>query len=472
MSRVTSQQVKKNISYSIIAQIIYIIVSFVSNLVLPKYLDEYQFAYWQSYLLYAGYVGILHFGLLDGILLRYAQYDYNELDRPTIHSQFTFLLLITTIAMVITIVLGQGLADSALKKVIPFVAMGIVIRNAFHYTSYSFQMTYRIREYGYLIVLSRIIFCVAIVLFVALGCNDFKFYACSELGSELFAVLLCLRWNSDMYLGRCLPLGKMAREVWTNVSCGISLMIANWLSFLLTGLGRIFVERHWDVLIFGKISFAFSLIAMFLVFITAVSVVVFPSLKRIDPERLSGLYMSIRNILSPIFVFVLLLYYPCCLIIKWWLPNYVSSIEALGILFPIVIFSSKVGLLTNNYLKALRGEKAIFKINLITFVVSVLLYTVSTFLLDNLTLVLVSMVITIALCSVMAEQVVARKLGLNITKEQVGELVLSSLFILIVGVCSPLLGFLLFGVVAMIYYATHAGKIKQSLSALNIKIKK
>ena len=33
---------------------------------------------------HVGYVGVLHFGLLDGIVLRYSQYDYDELDKPRI----------------------------------------------------------------------------------------------------------------------------------------------------------------------------------------------------------------------------------------------------------------------------------------------------------------------------------------------------------------------------------------------------
>ena len=83
-SKIDFAQIKRNIGLSVIAQIISLAVSFIMNLVLPKFISEYQYALWQTYLLYVGYVGILHFGLLDGIVLRYSQYDYEELDKVRI----------------------------------------------------------------------------------------------------------------------------------------------------------------------------------------------------------------------------------------------------------------------------------------------------------------------------------------------------------------------------------------------------
>ena len=91
-SQVGLNQIKKNVGLSVSAQVISLAVSFIMNLILPKFISEYQYALWQTYLLYIGYVGILHFGLLDGIVLRYSQYDYDELDKPKIRSQFQCLL--------------------------------------------------------------------------------------------------------------------------------------------------------------------------------------------------------------------------------------------------------------------------------------------------------------------------------------------------------------------------------------------
>ena len=78
---ITTKTFAKNVILSIVAQIISLSISFVTTLIVPRYIDEYQYAYWQTFVLYAGYVGILHFGLLDGLVLRYSKYDYEELDK-------------------------------------------------------------------------------------------------------------------------------------------------------------------------------------------------------------------------------------------------------------------------------------------------------------------------------------------------------------------------------------------------------
>ena len=46
-SKVSFSQIKKNIGLSIIAQMISLVVSFVMNLILPKFISEYQYALWK-----------------------------------------------------------------------------------------------------------------------------------------------------------------------------------------------------------------------------------------------------------------------------------------------------------------------------------------------------------------------------------------------------------------------------------------
>ena len=91
--KITTKKFATNVIISIAVQIISLAVSVILNLVVPKLIDEYQYAYWHVYVLYVGYVGILHFGLLDGLVLRYSKYDYEELDRERLRSQFKILLI-------------------------------------------------------------------------------------------------------------------------------------------------------------------------------------------------------------------------------------------------------------------------------------------------------------------------------------------------------------------------------------------
>ena len=456
MSRITVGQVKRNVVYSVAAQVVYMLVSLLLNLIVPKYIDEYQFAYWQAYWLYVSYVGILHWGLLDGIVLRYSQYNYDELDKKRIRSQFLVLLTSTSLMMLVTMGLTGAISPSALKNVLPYVAVGMVVRNVFKYTSFSFQITNRIRQYASLTILSRVLLGVFFLGLIVGGVNDYRWYCVADLLAEGLAVVIMSFQNKGLYFGSILSFKETLKETWTNVSCGISLLFANWLAFLLTGLARILVERHWDLLTFGKLSFAFSIVSLFLTFVSAISVVVLPSLKRIDSDKLPQLYSNIRGVISPLFIIILLLYYPGCIIIEWWLPKYASSLNVVGILLPMIVYSSKVSLLTNNYLKAMRKERSILYINIISLTFAAIFYSLSVFALENINYLLISIVMVVIIRSVLSENVVCKVIDVKLGESHIVEILTTTAFIFFASFENRLVGFLCYGCVVILYSIKYA----------------
>jgi len=93
----------KNLSISFIANLVTIIVSFIVTLFLPKIISVEQYGYWQVYLFYSTYVGILHLGLNDGIYLRYGGEEYNDLNFKLFYGEFKILFNFELIAMLIII---------------------------------------------------------------------------------------------------------------------------------------------------------------------------------------------------------------------------------------------------------------------------------------------------------------------------------------------------------------------------------
>ena len=60
----SGKKIAKNAAMSVTAQLVSVLVGFVLNLVVPKYISEYDYSYWQTFLLYSQYLGILHFACL------------------------------------------------------------------------------------------------------------------------------------------------------------------------------------------------------------------------------------------------------------------------------------------------------------------------------------------------------------------------------------------------------------------------
>lgn len=450
-SKVSFGQIKKNVGMSIVAQVISLTVSFIMNLILPKFISEYQYALWQTYLLYVGYVGILHFGLLDGIVLRYSQYDYDELDKQRIRSQFKCLLVMTSVFCLISITCASLFCKSEMRLVFIMMAVGIITRTMFTYTSYSFQITNRIKYYAEMIIGYRIFYGCGAIVMLLLGFHNFYYFCLVDLCSDIFGILFSARNNKGMYFGTSLNIKETLEEAKKNISAGIMLMISNWSSFLLTGSARLIIQWHWDKITFGKVSFAFSITNLFLTFVTAISVVLFPSLKRTDKQNLPGLYQKIRGAINPLLIVMLLFYYPGCWILRKWLPMYDNSLNYLGILLPIIIFTSKISLLTNNYLKALREEKKMLVINLASVGIAVLLFSLSAYLANNLRILLMSIVIAIMICSVLSESVVMKTLNIFDVRSFLGEIAMTVVFISTTMLCSQKKGILIYVMAVVVY---------------------
>ena len=417
---------------SLVAQIISLAASFIFGMIVPKFIDEYQYSYWQMYLLYVGYVGVLHFGLLDGLVLRYSQYDYEELDKARVRSQFQLLLGFTSILAFLTCLVSSFFLEGVTHWIVVLVAIGIVSKNIFFYTSYTFQITNRIAQYAILVILQKAVYAITVVILLICRVNDFYWYCIADLFGDIVSIFIGACLNRGLYFGKGLASKELFREAWQNVSAGIMLMIANFTSGLLIGGAKMVIQWRWDELIFGKLAFSFSIANLFVTFITAISVVLFPSLKRMNEQQLPGVYVQIRNTISPLLFCAMLLYFPGCWILELWLPAYTDSLIYVGILMPIIVFSTKVSLLTNNYLKAYRKEKQMLIINVVSVTIGFALFLLGAYGFYSLDFVLYSVVFITMLRSIVSEIAVMKVIGKKFVGDFVVEFIMTAAFILIV----------------------------------------
>lgn len=434
--KITAKKFTLNIIISISVQIVSLAVSFVTTLIVPKFIDEYNYAYWQTYVLYIAYVGVLHFGLLDGMVLRYSKYDYDELDKPLLRSQFKILLIFTSALTAIGMIVSLSALHGTSMLIALFVVIAITTKNIVTFSSYSFQITNRIDKYAILSLAQRAIYGVEIALLLILGAKSFYWFCIADLVCDVAGFCIAAIFNKGIYFGKSAPLKQAFAELKKNISGGIILMLANWSAMLLTSGAKMIVQWRWDELVFGKLSFAFSVSNVFLVFISAASVVLFPSLKRVDQAKLPNIYVQMRNGMSLLLTAVLIFYFPGCWLLEKWLPQYVPSLTYLGILLPMIVYTSKVNLLTNNYLKAYRKERVMFIINLCTAVLGLSSFALCAYVFNNVYALLYCLVGVIAVNSVASEIAVQRVTGTKIIKEFILEIAVCVAFILCVQLLS------------------------------------
>lgn len=424
------KKILKNISYSFTANIISMLISVISVTFLPKFMSVEDYGAWQLYLFYIAYLGFFHFGWLDGICLRYGGCYFEKLDKVKFTSQFLLLFFVELIICVIAIIfINLFITDYYTKQVLTFVSYVLVAVILFTFVTFILQITNKIKEYAYLTLFGRILFFISLMIYFNINNREYAELIYLDIISKVLALFYSIYLIRGILVFKIDNLNNIFKETWENISAGSKLLFANIAGMLILGIIRFGISQQWDVATFGKLSLTLNCSNFFMVFINALSIVFFPILKRINEEKIKNLYIKIRSGLTSILLGCLLIYYPLNSILSWWLPKYQDSLIYMAILLPICLFESKVSLLTNTYLKALRKEKTMMKINLGVVIISFVLTYISTVLLHDLNIAVISILVLFAIKSICSEIVVEKVLKIQIKRDILQEIILVILFV-------------------------------------------
>lgn len=421
----------KDFSYSLVSNLISLAVSVLVILVVPKLIGVEEYGYWQLYLFYIAYVGFLHFGWNDGIYLRYGGAEYKSLDKGLFYSQFQMLTFLQIgIALIISVVTILFVTDSNRIFILLMVALCLIITNLRWMLIYTLQATNRIKEYAQITIIGRVLYISIIIICLASGIRDYKIMILADIVGRFISLLYATYCCRDIVFKKASTFYFSFTETFKNISAGAKLMFANIASLLIIGVIRFSIERFWDVSTFGKVSLTLSISNMMMIFINALGIIMFPLLRRTDNKNLPTLYASMRDILMTLLLGMMLIYYPLKEILSVWLPDYAESLKYIALLLPIVIFEGKMALLINTYLKTLRKESLMLKINLISLGLSFISTIIIIVVFRDLNLLIVSIVFLLGFRSVFAELILARIFNISVIKDILLELLLTTVFIL------------------------------------------
>ncbi|MCM6855744.1 hypothetical protein NE248_03700 [Enterococcus durans] len=425
-----AKSVMKNLYYTVAANFVTLGISVLLNLFVPKLLGVTEYSYWQLYVFYSSYVGFLHFGWIDGIYLKIGGEDYEKINKREIASQLRYLLIFELILSGIFIICSCIFLPKSVQKVVLILtAIVSVITIIKTFILYILQSTNRIKEYAQLSRNDRYLYVLFIAIYFLIGGRSFFWLINLDILSKLIVTIWSMSFIKDMLSEKVISLKILFPKIMDNINVGSKLMISNIASMLIIGIIRFFVQQKWSIETFGKLSFTLSLSNMFLTFINAIGVVMFPLLRRTNNQKLPQLFKILRGLFVPLTYGLLLFYVPAKLILSLWLPEYAESLNFMGILFPIVIYEGRMSLLINTYLKTLRKEKTILFVNLITFVVTLLSSLIIIFIVGNLNLTVALILISLGFRCNLAEFLLCKDMRLKVGKYQILESILTIFFI-------------------------------------------
>lgn len=420
----------KSLNYTVTANFLILGISIILNLVVPKYLGIADYGYWQLYVFYSSYVGFFHFGWIDGIYLKIGGEEYESLDKRSLGTQFRYLVLFEFfLALLISIYSLFFVSDPNRQIIWLATAAMLVIANLKNFILFILQSTNRIKEYAKLSRDDRYLYLIGAMGYLLLGGRNPLILIIMDVVSKLVVTLWGMILIKDIVTAKRQTFSFTIGEAITNIRIGSNLMLGNIASMLILGVSRFLVERRWSIETFGKLSFALSISNMFMLFISSVSVVLYPVLRRTNQSNLPQLYGHVRNVFVPFTLILLLFFNPIRLVLEWWLPEYKSSLFFMGILFPMIVYEGRISLLVNTYLKTIRKEKIILISNVATLLVSSVLSLVSVYIFKSINLTVLTIIFSLAFRCILAETLLTKVMKINVNRENLLEALLIGLFI-------------------------------------------
>ena len=447
----------KNAIYALGAQGVSIMLSIILALVFPKLLGVHHYGYWRLFTMYIGYAFVAHLGLNDGVYLRNGGKEYRELDFSSLKANLLFSVIWQAVLGILTLCVTIGFFDLEQERtfVIICTAVYILLSNVVGYLQSLLQTTDRIKGYSASVLVEKVFFLAVVVIGIFIRCGDLEIYVIAFLLAKVIAMIYCLWLCKEIIKCTCAPWARAFQELMINISSGVSLTFSTFANMLVLGVGQFMIDGYWGVETFGMFSLALALSEFFVIFISQISVVLFPEFRRMEKEALSNSYRALRTAFGALLLFAMFGYLPMYVLVKLWMPQYEECLRYLIILFPICVFDGKMGMLCNTYIKALRREKDLLVINCFSLLVGTLLYALATFVLDNIFIVALAMVVITGLRSIIAEWYLSVLFEKDTLRMRIWELVLVAVFVLATWFLGPVWGFVLYLIVYVAFCASY-----------------
>lgn len=342
---------------------------------LPKIIGITDYGYYKTYTLYATYVGMFHFGISDGIYLKYGGKDYSQLDRYKFRYYTKTFSFVESIIAVLIMVISIFILNDDIQFIFICLAIYLVFHNITSYYQAISQATSRFNELSQRnIIQSVLVSCIIIGLWWGklVFHLDITYKAYIILYSIIIIILAI--WYVITYreisFGQTRMKKENIREIFSLIILGFPLMLANLCSSLILTLDRQFVNILFDTETYAIYAFAYNMLALVTTATSAISMVLYPNLKKTDERTLKNNYSSLIGAILCLMFGCLSFYFPLNMFVSWFLTKYIKALTIFRIIFPGLAISSAITIVMHNYYKTLG-------INVIFFVKSVVVLVIS-----------------------------------------------------------------------------------------------
>ncbi|MBE5917925.1 MAG: polysaccharide biosynthesis protein [Pseudobutyrivibrio ruminis] len=370
-----SKTTVKNILKVSFSNILKLLSGVLVGFLLPKIIGVSDYGFYKTFTLYGTYVGLFAIGITDGIYLKFGGFDYSSLDRE----RFRFYSkLFISMELIFSAIVGLY-AFIYLKGDNQFIGISTAIflfgNNVTGYYQIISQITGRFDEFSLRTILQSLLTSVVVIALWILSCYfnisiSYKIYTFLYVLIILALTIWYMITYKEITFGKSIKSFDETKIYFKFIKIGTPLLVANLCSTLILTLDRQFVNVLFDTKTYAVYAFAYNMLSLITTALAAISIVIYPVMKRMDNRKLMYNYPFFNAAMLVLIFGCLSIYYPLFGFINWFLPNYRESLPIFRVILPGVALSSTISIIMHNYYKTLDNEKRFFIKSVITLAIS------------------------------------------------------------------------------------------------------
>ena len=352
---------KKNLLKVFSANFVQTITSIIVGFIVPSILTIEGYANLKTYTLYMTYVGIMHFGFVDGLYLKYGGKDIEKISLAKLKGEH-FLLLVMQIIMTSIFLVISWLSHDV---VLILLTISILPANLVSFHKQFYQAVGRFNRYSRILniySLTYIIFNLSLVFLVK--STSFEVYCLTNLVCNTFALLY-----SEYHFIKLVKNQKMivSKESLKHIKSGFMLMSGNLAAIFLYSIDKWFVKFFFEVKDFSYYSFAVSMFNIIVVFLNSVSITFYNVFAKKEEKNF---IIKVKDTLLFLGAFASMAYFPLAIFLHFFLPKYVPSLTIIALSFATFPYLFIIKAIFVNLYKSRKKEKKYTKIVLGMLVVA------------------------------------------------------------------------------------------------------
>lgn len=308
------------------ANLLSVLVGMVTGFLIPAFLPLAAYAELKTFTLYISYAGILHFGFIDGIFVKYGGRRYEEIDKNELEKEKTFLLLFQVGVTVLSLLIGILLRD----WIFIALALSIIPINMVTFYKLVFQAVGEFTTYSRIMYASSwaTLLVQLAILFVLKYKTSWPYVA--GLVCINYIVYIALEWRMPL---KGVRLGFDRSRIKALFAVGVFVALGNFAFITFYSIDRWFVKAFYSTASFAYYSFAISIMQTITLLTTSLTATFYPYLARLKDRSQLQILKTMMLILGTLLCGS---YFVFEIIVRAFIPKYAPALSIVSILFAAI----------------------------------------------------------------------------------------------------------------------------------------